>query len=42
VETHPEKDHIIQDGFRYNDGRQGKWIDYKNYTIRDDAEADIK
>ena len=42
VETHPEKDHIIQDGFRYNDGRQGKWIDYKNYTIRDDAEADIQ
>lgn len=40
VEKHPDKDYIIKYGFLYNDGKQGKWIDYKNYTIRDDAEVD--
>lgn len=37
AEKHPEKDDIIRRGFLYNCGRRGKWIDYKDYTIGEDA-----
>lgn len=42
VENHPDKDYIIKYGFLYDDGKQGKWIDYKTYAIRIDAEVDYK
>ncbi len=42
VKRNPDKDYIIKYGFLYDDGKQGKWIDYENYTIRDGAEIDYK
>lgn len=40
VKKHPDKDYIIKYGFLYNDGKQGKWIDYDTYTIREGAQVD--